>query len=87
MTEESVKEGIVPDQTDPIAELKKIVNEQSAVIMKQNEAIKALTARMNETEKTAAAAPAAAAPPQPPQKSPQEIAWESMMKEFNIKEE
>ena len=87
MTEESVKEGIVPDQTDPIAELKKIVNEQSAVIMKQNEAIKALTARMNESEKTAAAAPAAPAVPQPPQKSPQEIAWESMMKEFNIKEE
>lgn len=88
MTEESVKEGIVPDQTDPIAELKKIVNEQSAVIMKQNEAIKALTARMNETEKTAAAAPAAApAAAQPPQKSPQEIAWKSMMKEFNIKEE
>ena len=87
MAEESVKEGIVPDQTDPIAELKKIVNEQSAVIMKQNEAIKALTARMNESEKTAAAAPAAAAAPQPPQKSPQEIAWESMMKEFNIKEE
>ena len=90
MAEESVKEGIVPDQPDPIAELKKIVNEQSAVIMKQNEAIKALTARMNESEKTAAAAPAApAAPavPQPPQKSPQEIAWESMMKEFNIKEE
>lgn len=87
MTEESVKEGIVPDQTDPIAELKKIVNEQSAVIMKQNEAIKALTARMNESEKTAAAAPAAPAAPQPPQKSPQEIAWESMMKEFNIKEE
>ena len=87
MTEESVKEGIVPDQPDPIAELRKIVNEQSAVIMKQNEAIKALTARMNETEKTAAAAPAAPAAPQPPQKSPQEIAWESMMKEFNIKEE
>ena len=87
MAEESVKEGIVPDQPDPIAELKKIVNEQSAVIMKQNEAIKALTARMNESEKTAAAAPAAPAVPQPPQKSPQEIAWESMMKEFNIKEE
>ena len=87
MTEESVKEGIVPDQTDPIAELRKIVNEQSAVIMKQNEAIKALTARMNESEKTAAAVPAAPAAPQPPQKSPQEIAWESMMKEFNIKEE
>lgn len=87
MTEESVKEGIVPDQADPIAELRKIVNEQSTVIMKQNEAIKALTARMNETEKTAAAAAGAAAAPQPPQKSPQEIAWESMMKEFNIKEE
>ena len=87
MAEESVKEGIVPDQPDPIAELRKIVNEQSAVIMKQNEAIKALTARMNESEKTAAAAPAVPAAPQPPQKSPQEIAWESMMKEFNIKEE
>ena len=73
---------------DPIAELRKMIGEQNAVILKQNEMLKALSERINETEKAAAAVPAAKAePPAPPQKSPQEIAWESMMKEMKIKEE
>ena len=72
---------------DPIAELKKMISEQNAVILKQNEMLKALNERINETEKTAAASPAVKSEPAEPQKSPQEIAWESMMKEMKIKEE
>lgn len=72
---------------DPIAELKKMISEQNAVILKQNEMLKTLNDRINETEKTAAASPAAKSKPAEPQKSPQEIAWESMMKEMKIKEE
>lgn len=72
---------------DPIAELKKMISEQNAVILKQNEMLKALNERINESEKTAAASPAAKSEPAEPQKSPQEIAWESMMKELNVKEE
>lgn len=87
MTDESVKETISTEEVnDPIAELRKIINEQNAVILKQNEAIKSLTIRMNESEKTVSASPVK---PEPkiPEKSPQDIAWESMMKEMNIKEE
>lgn len=85
MTEESVSMDVKSE--DPIAELKKMISEQNAVILKQNEMLKALNERINESEKTAAAAPAAKSEPVVPQKSPQEIAWESMMKELNVKEE
>ena len=87
MTEDSVKETIVSEETnDPIAELKKMIGEQNAVILKQNEMIKSLTARMNESEKTSSASPVKTEP-KIPERSPQDIAWESMMKEMNIKEE
>lgn len=71
---------------DPIAELRKIVNEQNAVILEQNKAIKSLTARMNESEKAAAASPVSQAQKEP-EESPQDRAWKAMMKELNIKEE
>ena len=71
---------------DPISELRKIVNEQNAVILKQNEALKSLTARMNENEKAAAASPVSETKKEP-EESPQDRAWKAMMKEFNIKEE
>ncbi len=87
MTEEVTPTLTAKETPDPIAELRKIVNEQNAVILKQQESIKALTERMNESEKVAGAAPAQSAAPAEPQKSPQDIAWESMMKEMNIKEE
>ncbi len=87
MTEEVTPTLTAKETPDPIAELRKIVNEQNAVILKQQESIKALTERMNESEKVAGAAPAQSASPAEPQKSPQDIAWESMMKEMNIKEE
>ena len=87
MTEESSPKLEVDLKEDPIAELRKIVNEQNAVILKQNEAIKSLTARMNESEKAAAASPAVTQAEQKPEESPQDRAWKAMMKEFNIKEE
>lgn len=86
MTEESSPKLEVDLKEDPISELKKIVNEQNAVILKQNEAIKSLTARMNENEKAAAASPVTEKQ-EKPEESPQDRAWKAMMKEFNIKEE
>ena len=84
MTEDSVKETVVSEEVnDPLAELKKMIGEQNAVILKQNEMIKSLTARMNESEKTSVASPVVSEP-KVPEKSPQDIAWESMMKEMNM---
>ena len=87
MTEEVTPTLTAKETPDPIAELRKIVNEQNAVILKQQESIKALTERMNESEKVAGAAPAKSEVPAEPEKSPQDRAWEAMMKEMNIKEE
>ncbi len=89
MTEEEKAPSIsVQDVPDPISELRNILKEQQAVIVKQNEAIKALTARMNENEKLAAAAPAAE--PQAaaePKKSPQDEAYDAMLREMGINKE
>ncbi len=88
MTEEVTPTLTAKETPDPIAELRKIVNEQNAVILKQNEAIKTLTARMNESEKAAAASPAVPqAQQKEPEESPQDREWKAMMKEFNIQEE
>lgn len=87
MPEDSVIETVKQDTPDPIADLRRMINEQNAVILKQNEMLKALSERMNESEKVAAAAPAEKAEPPAPPKSAQEIAWESMMKEMKIKED
>ena len=87
MTEEVTPTLTAKETPDPIAELRKIVNEQNAVILKQNEAIKTLTARMNESEKAAAASPAVPQAQEKPEESPQDRAWKAMMKEFNIQEE
>ena len=85
--EESVPKMEVDLKEDPISELRKIVNEQNAVILEQNKAIKSLTARMNESEKAAAASPVSQAQKEQPEESPQDRAWKAMMKELNIKEE
>jgi uncharacterized coiled-coil protein SlyX len=91
MSEEKAPEIKVQDVPDPIAELRNILKEQQAVIVKQNEAIKSLTARMNENEKMAAAAAAAPAAPEQPKEDPQTAAYHAMLKEMgidvNIKEE
>ena len=86
MTEESSPKLEVDLKEDPISELRKIVNEQNAVILEQNKAIKSLTARMNESEKAAAASPVSQAQKEP-EESPQDRAWKAMMKELNIKED
>ena len=86
MTEEKVIEKIAKEDEDPIAVLKKMINEQNAVILKQNEAIKNLTLRINESEKTNSATPVKTEEAVP-EKSAQDIAWESLMKEMNLKEE
>lgn len=86
MTEEEKAPSIsVKDVPDPIAELRNILKEQQAVIVKQNEAIKALTARMNESEKLAAAAATPAAAEQP-KEDPQTAAYHAMLKEMGIDE-
>lgn len=86
MTDEGVIEKIPMEEEDPLAVLKKMINEQNAVILKQNEAIKNLTVRINETEKSASATPVKTEPTVP-EKSAQDLAWESLMKEMNLKEE
>lgn len=85
MTEDSVIETVNTEENS-LAELKKMIADQQKVIMQQNEAIKSLTARMNESEKIASASPVKTEP-EVPKKSAQDIAWESMMKELNIKED
>lgn len=86
MTEEEKAPSIsVKDVPDPIAELREMLKEQQAVIVQQNEAIKSLTARMNENEKMAAAAPQAAAAEQP-KEDPQTAAYHAMLKEMGINE-
>lgn len=85
MTDEKIPEIKVQDVPDPIAELRNILKEQQAVIVKQNEAIKSLTARMNESEKLAAAAPQAAAA-EPKKEDPQTAAYNAMLKEMGINE-
>ena len=88
MTEDSVIETVTTEEAEvTLADLKKMISEQNAVILKQNEAIKSLTARINDSEKSASATPVARSEPEVPKKSPQELAWESMMKEMNIKED
>lgn len=88
MTDEKAPSISVNDVPDPMAELRSILKEQQAVIVKQNEAIKSLTARMNEQEKLISAAPSQPAKEQEPaQADPQDIAYKSMLAELGIKEE
>lgn len=88
MPEEEIPTLTLNDVPDPVQELRNMIKEQQAIILKQNEAIKSLTVRMNESEKLSAAAPAeqvqAAAPVK---EDPQEAAYKAMLKELGIKEE
>lgn len=86
MTDEPAPSISVKDVPDPISELRQILKEQQAVIVKQNEAIKTLTARMNENEKIAAAAPAPAVQgaAEQPKENPQDVAYKAMLKEMGI---
>lgn len=87
MTDEEVS-LTVADVPDPIVEMRAMIEEQKQIIVKQNAAIKDLTARMNANDKRSAAVPAPQAPAAPaeaPKKDPQDIAYEAMLKEFGIK--
>lgn len=89
MAEENPPSISVKDVPDPVSELRKMLKDQEAVIVKQNEAIKELVAWRNDYEKTVAAAPAAqvqADAPKQPEKSPQDLAFEALLKDMGIKE-
>lgn len=88
MTEEQTPKISVSDVPDPISELRAIVKEQQQIILKQNDAIKDLSARMTQAEKMAAAAPVPAEPePVKEAPSPQDAAYEAMLAEWGIKKE
>lgn len=89
MTEEEKVPSIsVQDVPDPISELRNILKEQQAVIVKQNEAIKSLVARMNENEKLMSASPSPSVKAsEPPKEDPQDTAYRAMLAELGIKEE
>lgn len=88
MTEEEKAPSIsVKDVPDPVSELRNILKEQQAVIVKQNEAIKSLTARLNEQEKLISAAPSSQTKEQEPaQEDPQDTAYRAMLAELGIKD-
>ena len=89
MTEEEKVPSIsVQDVPDPISELRNILKEQQAVIVKQNEAIKSLVARMNENEKLMSASPSPSVKASElPKEDPQDTAYRAMLAELGIKEE
>ena len=87
MTEEKAPSITVKDVPDPVAELRKILKEQQAIILKQNEAIKSLTVRMNENEKLAAAAAPSGTAAEPPKEDPQTVAFKAILKEMGINKE
>ena len=89
MTEdEKVPSISVQDVPDPISELRNILKEQQAVIVKQNEAIKSLVARMNENEKLMSASPSPSVKASElPKEDPQDTAYRAMLAELGIKEE
>ena len=89
MTEDEKAPSIsVSDVPDPISELRAMLKEQQSIIIKQNEAIKSLTARMNENEKLVSASPSPSAKAEEPAKeNPQDVAYRAMLAELGIKEE
>lgn len=89
MTEDEKAPSIsVSDVPDPISELRAMLKEQQSIIIKQNEAIKSLTARMNENEKLVSASPSPSAKAEePPKENPQDVAYRAMLAELGIKEE
>lgn len=89
MTEETTPTISVSDVPDPISELRAIVKEQQQIILKQNDALKDLSARMTAAEKIAAAAPAPSvqAAEAEPAVSPQDAAYAAMLKEWGIEKE
>lgn len=79
---------ITVDVPDPIEELRTQLKQQQEIIVKQTAALKDLTRRIGEAEKLQhAAAPQAAAAPAAPKKSPQDEAYEALLKEMGLSPE
>ena len=87
MTEEPAPQ-MKMDIEASVADLQKLVKEQSAVIVKQNEMLKDMQTRMSEFEKVQSAVPAAAPQEAPvPKESAQDAAYHAMLREMGIKED
>lgn len=89
MTDEQKINVDDPPSADPIEDLRKLVNEQRDVILKQNETIKKLESRMNDFDrKSTASATAKVAEEKPeikvPEPDPQEVAYRAMLREMGI---
>ena len=78
-----------PATPDPIEELRKIINEQKDVIVKQNESIKKLETRLNDIDrKTTASASAVKTETEVkvPEPDPQDVAYRAMLREMGIED-
>lgn len=77
-----------PATPDPIEELRKIVNEQKDVIVKQNESIKKLEMRLNDYDRKTTASAGASKPEEskPPEPDPQDVAYRAMLREMGIED-
>lgn len=74
-----------PSFPDPIEELRKTVNEQRDVILKQNESIKRLEDRLNNFDrKVTASAGVKTEEPKVPEPDPQDVAYRAMLREMGI---
>lgn len=84
MTDENVNIDD-PVTVDPIEELRRIVNEQKDVIVKQNESIKKLESRLNDYDRKAtASAGVKKEEPKVPEPDPQDVAYRAMLREMGI---
>ena len=86
MAEEQVAQDM-QISADALKELREIVVKQNEMLQKQNAAISQLESRLNESEKVAAAAPAKQEAVAEPEVSPQDRAYEALLREMGIKDE
>lgn len=78
-----------PAPEDPIEELRRLVNEQRDVILKQNESIKNLESRLNDFDRRSTAkatVPAKEERPAVPEPDPQDVAYRAMLREMGIED-
>lgn len=88
MTDEEQINIDEPSAPSAIEELRKLVNEQRDVILKQNDAIKNLESRINDFDRKSTASKAPAEPPKQevPEPDPQDVAYRAMLREMGIDE-
>ena len=73
--------------SNELDELRKILAQQSEVMVKQNEMLKDMQKRMSDYEKVQTAVPAAAPQAEAPKMSAQDAAYHAMLREMGIKED